>query len=177
MIVTMCRSENSNDVISLAKRYIAPGTTVFTDENPAYNGLDALFEHHVVNHSEEYSTPEGVSDNLAEAFFSRMRRGQYGIHHGFRPQYMELYAWEYAWRETHRRRTQREKVEMLGRWLLMPGYSQRWRGYHGGHRRRHRRNPRPEIIMGSVTAPSRDARSMAHADSAAEALPKPPSAP
>lgn len=168
VIVAMCRSENAEDVMVLAKRYIAPGTTIFTDENPAYNQLDTCFQHFVVNHSEEYSTPDGVSDNMAESFFSRMRRGQYGVHHGFRPQNMELYGWEFAWRETHRRRTQRSKVEQLGRWLLLPGYSRRWRGYHGGHRRRHRRNPRPEIVMGSVTAPSRDARSMARKGSAEE---------
>lgn len=168
VIVAMCRSENAEDVMVLAKRYIAPGTTIFSDENPAYNQLDTCFQHFVVNHSEEYSTPDGVSDNMAESFFSRMRRGQYGVHHGSRPQNMELYGWEFAWRETHRRRTQRSKVEQLGRWLLLPGYSRRWRGYHGGHRRRHRRNPRPEIVMGLVMAPSRDARSMARKGSAEE---------
>ena len=56
VIVAMCRSENAEDVMVLAKRYIAPGTTIFTDENPAYNQLDTCFQHFVVNHSEEYST-------------------------------------------------------------------------------------------------------------------------
>ncbi|MGH8147599.1 MAG: IS1595 family transposase [Rhodanobacteraceae bacterium] len=159
VIVAMCRSENAEDALALARRYIAPGTTIFTDENPAYNALDAYYQHYVVNHSEEYSTLEGVNENLAEAFFSRMRRSQYGIHHGFRPENMELYAWEFAWRETNRRRSQTWKVEQLARWLLSPGYSRRWRGYHGGNRRRDRRHPRPEIVRGDVTASWRDARS------------------
>ncbi|EQD60969.1 transposase, partial [mine drainage metagenome] len=63
VIVAMCRSENAEDVMVLAKRYIASGTTIFTDENPAYNRLDTRFQHFVVNHGEEYSTPDGVSDN------------------------------------------------------------------------------------------------------------------
>lgn len=164
VIVAMCRSENAEDVLALARRYIAPGTVIFTDENPAYNVLDAYYSHYVVNHSEEYSTPEGVNENLAEAFFSRMRRSQYGIHHGFRPENMELYAWEFAWRETNRHRSQKWKVEQLASWLLSPGYSRRWRGYHGGNRRRDRRHPRPEIVMGDVTASWRDARSMGRKD-------------
>jgi len=160
VIVATCRSENSQDVLALAKRYVAPGSRIFTDENPAYNALDGFFEHFVVNHSEEYSTPEGVNENIAETFFSRVRRAQYGTHHGFRPQYMEFYGWESAWRETNRRRSQTENVVELARWLLTPGYSTYWRGYHGGNARRQRRRPRPEILMGDAAAPSRDARSM-----------------
>ncbi|WP_077441468.1 IS1595 family transposase [Rhodanobacter sp. C01] len=161
VVVAMCRSENASDVMTLAQQYIEPGSRVFTDENPAYNGLGSCFEHFVVNHSVEYSTPEGVNENLAESFFSRVRRGEYGVHHGFRPMYMAFYVHEYAWRETHRRRTQREKVKQLASWLLAPGYSHYWRGYHGGNRRRHLRQPRPEIVMGSVDAPWQDARSTA----------------
>jgi hypothetical protein len=160
VVVAMCRSENAVDVMALAQRYIEPGSKVFTDENPAYNRLGNYFEHFVVNHSVEYSTPEGVNENLAESFFSRMRRGEYGVHHGFRPMYMAFYAHEYAWRETYRRKTQREKVMQLVSWMLAPGYSKYWRGYHGGNRRRHLRQPRPEIVMGPVDVPSKDARSM-----------------
>jgi transposase-like protein len=149
VIVAMCRSENARDVTELAQRYVAPGSRIFTDENPAYDELRKHFEHHVVNHSEEYSTPEGVSDNLAEAFFSRLRRGQYGVHHRFRPLYMAFYGWEYAWRETHRRLPQSSKVRSLGRALLMPGYSRYWRGYHGGQRRRLNRRVRRELVMGA----------------------------
>lgn len=154
VIVAMCRSENARDVMELAQRYVAPGSRIFTDENPAYNELSKYFEHHVVNHSEEYSTPEGVSDNLAEGFFSRMRRGQYGVHHGFRSMYMAFYGWEYAWRETHRRLPQSSKVRLLGSALLMPGYSRYWRGYYGGHQRRLKRRVRREIVMGDTVPDS-----------------------
>lgn len=150
--------------MALVRQHIEPGSQIFSDENPAYNGLGKCFEHFVVNHSVEYSTPEGVNENLAESFFSRMRRSEYGVHHGFRPTYMAFYANEYAWRETHRRRGQREKVMQLASWMLAPGYSRYWRGYHGGNRRRLQRHPRPEIVMGPVDAPSKDARSMVRKD-------------
>ncbi|WP_225737637.1 IS1595 family transposase [Dyella acidiphila] len=160
-IVAMCRSENARDVLQLARQYIEPGAQIFTDENPAYNGLGELFEHYVVNHSVEYSTPEGINENLAESFFSRVRRSEYGVHHGFRPTYMTFYMHEYAWRETHRRKTQHEKIKQLATWLLTPTYSRYWRGYHCGNRRSHLRHPRPEIVMGPVDAPWQDARSKA----------------
>lgn len=147
VIVAMCRSENTQDADTLAKRYVEPGSRIFTDENPAYNELDKTFEHFTVNHSEEYCTSEGVTDNLAEGFFSRMRRAQYGVHHGFRPQYMAFYGWEFAWRETHRRRPQSGKVRLAGSAMLMPGYSRYWRGYHGGNRRRLKRRVRQEILV------------------------------
>lgn len=147
VVIGVCRSENARDVAALAKRYIAPGARVFTDENPAYNELGANYEHFVVNHSEEYCTPEGVSDNLAESFFSRVRRAQYGTHHGFRPGYMAFYGWEFAWRETHRRLPQSEKVKLMASALLKPGYSRYWRGYHCGTSRVLRRAERPEILV------------------------------
>jgi len=156
VIVAMCRSENAQDVNELAKRYIMPGSRIFTDENPAYNELGRCYEHFVVNHSEEYCTPEGVSDNLAESFFSRMRRGQYGVHHGFRPQYMAFYGWEYAWRETHRRSPQSVKVGLMARVLLMPGYSRYWRGYHGGQQRKLRRRVRKELVLPEVASSKAD---------------------
>lgn len=148
VVVGVCRSENARDVAVLAKRYIAPGARVFTDENPAYNELGTHFEHFVVNHSEEYCTPEGVSDNLAESFFSRVRRAQYGIHHGFRPSYMVFYGWEAAWRETYRRLPQGEKVKLMATSLLSSGYSHYWRGYHGGTLRALRRAVRTEVLVG-----------------------------
>lgn len=161
VIVAMTHGETAESAMELAKKYVAPGTVIFTDENPAYIGLGARFEHHAVNHAECFSNPDGVNDNMAESFFSRMRRAQYGVHHGFRPDYMEFYAWEFAWRETRRSRPQSENVLELARWLLQPGYSEYWRGYHGGNKRRHTRRARPEIVMGLPrTRPLRDARSV-----------------
>lgn len=177
VIVAMCRSENSRDVLALARQFIKPGATIMTDEHPAYGNLGGEYLHAVVNHSREYSTAEGVNENMAETFFSRVRRGECGIHHGYRPRYMQLYAAEYAWRETRRRCPQGENVAELARWMLGLGYSKRWRGYHGGLKRRHRRDPRLEILMGSPTEPWQDARSLASSGQAPEPQPACPSKP
>ena len=152
VIVAVCYSENPQNAMELARRFIAPGSTVFSDENPAYSRFGEVYHHHVVNHSTEYSTQEGVSDNLAEAFFSRVRRAEYGTHHGFRPEYLEFYLWESAWREERRRCTQDANVATLLGHMLSPGFSAYWRGYHGGSRRRDRRSARKEIVMSRPAA-------------------------
>lgn len=147
VIIAACYSENQQNAMELAQNFIAPASTVFSDENIAYSRFGEIYDHHVVNHSKEYCTSDGVTDNLAESLFSRVRRAEYGTHHGFRPEYLEFYLWESAWREMHRRCKQDENVKILLEWMLSPGYSKYWRGYHGGNRRQARRVAREEIVM------------------------------
>ena len=35
---------------------------------------------------------EGVNNNQAESFFSRLRRWKYGVSHGVRPTYLAMYV-------------------------------------------------------------------------------------
>jgi len=180
VIVATCYSENSEDIQALVEKYVKRGTRIFTDESAAYNGLANAYEHHVVNHSVEYSTAEGVSDNMAESHFSRGRRAQYGVHHGMRPQYLEFYAWEWAWRETRRIYDQTANCRQLLEWLLSPGYSDYWRGYHGGNKRKRSRRPRNEIVMGdrdrAMAVARREARKFVRSR-AGEFVPRAPLSP
>lgn len=50
------------------------GSMSMFDENAAYSWLSQHFEHHVVNHQLEYSSAQGINENQAESFFSRLRR-------------------------------------------------------------------------------------------------------
>lgn len=133
----VCNSENAEDIKRLAMRLVSPSAPLMTDENPAYNILDSTHDHHVVSHAREYSTPEGVSDNMSETFNSRMRRAEYGTFHGYRPKYLQDYVAEFAWRETNRKLSQRERVLAILKLLLTTPKSAWWRGYwQGRHRKR-----------------------------------------
>ncbi|WP_243043135.1 IS1595 family transposase [Dyella sedimenti] len=132
----VCRSENAADVKRIAEKFITPGSIVMTDEGGAYGALSGLWEHYWVPHAERFSTPEGVSNNMAETFNSRLRRGEYGAFHGFRPKYLQDYAAEFAWRETNRKLSQRDQVLTILRGLLTQGKSEWWRGYWQGHHRK-----------------------------------------
>ncbi|WP_284691629.1 transposase [Pinirhizobacter soli] len=108
---------------------------VMTDESNAFSGLAAYHDHYVVCHAREMCTSEGVNNNMSETFNSRMRRAEYGVHHGYRPKYLQDRASESAWRENWRRASQRERVEeILKIWLTSP-HSKWWRGYWQGNHR------------------------------------------
>lgn len=97
------QSENDRDAWAIVRQNVAPGAVIYSDEAHAYNVLDKGWEHYAVNHSEQYSAPDGVNENQAESFFSRFRRMVWGqIHHHSR-RYLEVYAHEMAEREDRRR--------------------------------------------------------------------------
>jgi hypothetical protein len=61
-------------------RTVAPGSTVYADEATHWDALHARFLTKRINHSEAYSTAEACT-NMAESFFSPIRRAEIGIHH------------------------------------------------------------------------------------------------
>lgn len=134
-IPVVCSSENQDDAIALARQFIDPNAIVMTDESSAFSLLAAEFDHRAVAHAKEFCTEDGVSDNMSETFFSRMRRAEYGTFHGFRPKYIQDYAFEMAWRESNRKKSQRDRILDLMRRCLQSGLSDWWRGYWQGRNR------------------------------------------
>ena len=134
-IAAITRSENDRDATALIARYVCPDAVVMTDESPAYASVSLTREHYAVNHSREYVSSEGVNENQAESFFSRLRRWEYGVSHGVRPTYLADYTGEMVWREDMRRKSIRSQVEVLLGKALTCGHSRWWRGYYQGKRR------------------------------------------
>jgi ISXO2-like transposase domain/Transposase zinc-ribbon domain len=128
-------TESARVAERITKQMVKPGCLIMTDENAAYNMLSCWYEHKCVEHSVEFSTVDGVNENQAESFFSRLRRAEYGTFHGFRPKYLFDYAQEFAWREDVRRFTEGQKVADLFRRIFANGLSRWWRGYWQGHHR------------------------------------------
>jgi transposase-like protein len=134
-IVGVALHENEAAVHGFAQRAIIKGSTLWTDENPAYNGLGSTVTHAAVNHSAEFVSENGVNDNQCESFNSRIRRAEYGVFHGFRPKYLGDYLWEFAWRDDGRRTSMRTKLMLLLSLILTSERSIWWRGYwQGAHR-------------------------------------------
>lgn len=134
-IVAICKSENELDAIELARHYVTAGSLIMTDENPAYNKLSSWYTHKTVQHAVEFSTIDGVNDNQAESYYSRLRRYVLGVGLRIEPKYLMDIAVEMAWREDMRRKTEGEKLRgMLGA-TFKHGLSEWWRGYWQGHHR------------------------------------------
>jgi transposase-like protein len=97
------KGENQTDVSNLAESYVKKGSIICADESNAYDPLHAKFDTRRVNHSIEYRADDGTTNNLAESYFSRFRRMQYGQVHKFGNLYLANYANEAAYREDTRR--------------------------------------------------------------------------
>lgn len=136
---TLCfvlRQERSADVIPLIKKYVAKSALIMTDSGRAFSPIHGVLgnTHFTVNHSVEYMTDDGVSNNLAENFFSRIRRAEFGTYNGMRPQYFAFYSAEFAWRADTRYLSLREKFTNIFNKVFSREISKAFSNYNHGHR-------------------------------------------
>lgn len=134
-IPVVVQSETTEDILSLARKHILPGSTVYADEHGAYDALHGLFPVRRINHRLAYADGE-VSTNQAESFFSRFRRGQVGQYHRLSGQYLVRYAHEMAYRSDRRRVDNGTLLAEMTEMALAHPVSREWKGYW-------RRRPRP----------------------------------
>jgi transposase-like protein len=107
---------------------VAPGATVHADEAGHWDALEAKYLTRRINHSVAYSTPEACT-NMAESFFSRLRRAEIGTHHSIAGPYLGAYAMEMAWREDNRRISNGEQFLLATASALAHPVSRQWKGY------------------------------------------------
>jgi transposase-like protein len=137
-VVIVMRERNGKTLTFVAKtedasvatvsQRIAPGSTVYADEATHWDALHARFETRRINHSLAYSTNEACT-NLAESFFSRLRRAEAGIHHHISGPYLASYAAEMDWREDNRRISNGEQFGMMIAATMAHPVSRQWKGY------------------------------------------------
>lgn len=120
------RSEGQ--ALSFVRARIAKGTVVNADEGNAWNDLHGQFEMRRVNHQEAYSLA-GACTNMAEEYFSRMRRAEIGHHHHIAGAYLLRYAQEASWREDHRRSSNGDQVNRIAALALNAKPSVDFAGY------------------------------------------------
>jgi len=120
------KSEDAS-VIKIA-RTVAPGSTIYADEATHWGALHSRFLTKRINHSESYSDGE-ASTNMAESFFSRLRRAEIGVHHHIAGQYLSAHANEMAWRENNRRVSNGEQYLMATDAALSHPVSRQRKGY------------------------------------------------
>lgn len=133
IITVIVKAETRQYVLPVIQKYVAKNSTIQTDDGGAYSSLSVWYKHEVVRHSETYCTHEGVHNNHAESFLSRMRRSEYGVHHGMRPQYLAFYSATIAWIELQREQSLLDKFNDLCRRVLSSDISLAFRGYCQGH--------------------------------------------
>lgn len=109
-------------------RMVEKGSIIHADEASHWDKLAARFETKRINHSESYSAG-GACTNMAESFFSRLRRMELGTHHHISGAYLSAYAAEADWREDNRRVSNGEQYLMVAAASIKHSVSAQWAGY------------------------------------------------
>jgi len=87
----------------LAKEYILPASTVYTDEFVSYDGLEAAgYTHRRINHSARVYVSGDIHTQAIEGFWSLVKRGIGGVYHSVSAKYLQSYLDEYAFRYNRR---------------------------------------------------------------------------
>lgn len=101
---------------------------IHADEASVWDALHARFETRRINHSVCF-WDDGACTNMAESFFSRLRRAEVGVHHHISGRYLNAYATEMAWREDHRRKSNGAQFNHVAAAALALSKSRAWCGY------------------------------------------------
>lgn len=125
--LTFVTNSEADGVRGLHDRIVL-GSTIYADEASHWDAFHARYVTKRINHSQAYSH-NGASTNLAESFFSRLRRAEIGIHHKIAGPYLAAYAGEMDWREDHRRISNGEQYTLVTRAALAHPVSAQWKGY------------------------------------------------
>ena len=80
--------------------HAAVGTTVYTDEARAYEGMS--FDHQAVRHSVGEYVRGMAHTNGMESFWAMLKRGYVGTYHKLSPKHLDRYVTEFAGRHNVR---------------------------------------------------------------------------
>lgn len=116
-IATACDKEA--DAKDFLVKNLREGTVLQVDGSRSWNGLRELFDLLRVNHSVSFSA-NGVHTNMAESFFSLLRKMQTGVHHKITRKHVQSYLDELCWKQDHRDQPHNWQVQEISR-LLMAG--------------------------------------------------------
>ena len=82
---------------------VAVGSTLMTDEDRSFKGLEKHFYHHTVNHSAgEYVRNYILHTNSIESVWALLKRQIIGVHHWVSPKHLDRYVQEISWRFNRR---------------------------------------------------------------------------
>jgi transposase-like protein len=105
-VVALVANDATRETLhGIAKEYVLPESTVFTDEFAAYDGLESNgYEHRRINHSAGVYVMGDVHTQTIDGFWSLVKRGIAGVYHNVGKQYLQTYLNEYSFRYNRRDR-------------------------------------------------------------------------
>jgi transposase-like protein len=128
-------TKRESEGVAIARDILHEDTHVHADEATHWDNLNGEFELSRINHSEAYCE-NGIHTNLAESYFSRLRKMIGGQHHHASPKYLHLYAAHASWLEDHRRKSNGDLANLIIQNAMDAPVSREWKAYWQGAARR-----------------------------------------
>jgi len=95
-------SRSKKELQREVREHVEAGAAIFTDELLSYEGLDADYQHAVINHAVEYANGNVHTNNL-EGFWNLLKRGLKGTYVSVEPFHLFRYLDEQAFRFNNRK--------------------------------------------------------------------------
>jgi transposase-like protein len=95
-------SRTKKELQKQVREHVEAGAAIFTDELLSYGGLDADYQHAVINHAVEYVNGNVHTNNL-EGFWNLLKRGLKGTYVSVEPFHLFRYLDEQAFRFNERK--------------------------------------------------------------------------
>lgn len=89
------------------------GSKLHTDEWWGYRGLEKLFGHSFIKHSENEYVKGDVHTNTMEGFWSLLSRGVMGIYHSWSNKHLQKYLDEFVFRYNTRKLTEGDRFNVM----------------------------------------------------------------
>ena len=95
------------------KGHVEAGATVYTDEWQGYKGLNKVYDHQVIKHSEGKYVNGRIHTNTIEGFWSLLKRGIIGIYHFTSEKHLQKYVDEFVFRYNRRDEREGDRVNQM----------------------------------------------------------------
>lgn len=94
------------------RKYARAGSTLFSDEAPAYDGMPE-YRHRSVNHSKGQYVDGDAHTNGIESMWAPIKRGHKGVYHSMSRKHLHRYVTEFAGRNNARRLSTMDHMRLL----------------------------------------------------------------
>jgi len=104
VVAIVANDATSKTLKGIAKEYILPESTIYTDEYVAYKGLNEIngYTHRRIRHKLGVYVMGDVHTNTIEGFWSLVKRGIGGVYHSVSKEYLQTYLDEFSFRYNRR---------------------------------------------------------------------------
>jgi transposase-like protein len=103
VIAVVAEDTKKPTLFKIIKERVLPDSVIFSDDYPAYDGLNVRgYEHHRIRHSAGVYVAGNVHTQTIEGFWSLVKRGIGGVYHSVSTKYLQSYLNEYSFRYNHR---------------------------------------------------------------------------